>query len=221
MVFAEVESVKFETEIPEAGDIKEILGAIGPDEFLKRLSVEIDSQSQNPPADLLQSSFEQEADDKVPTKSKTKLSMPEAVDEAREILRSEHDELTTNIKLEEVRQKTGMGDYAWEHKIIKPLKRDMDAEWFKLELLSLLQMSDPVERCCQIALLAPKYSMSAGTIKEAMLVMKQRTQTPETERLTFEDLLDSESESSQICPLQLLAQDMSIDSRLQSAKARL
>ena len=125
----------------------------------------------------------------------TKLSMQEAAEQARQILRSERDELTTNIKLEEVRQKTGMGDYAWEHKIIKPLKRDMDAERFKLELLSLLQMSDPVERCRQIALLAPKYSMGAGTIKEAMALMKQRTQAPQTKRLTFEDLLDSESEA--------------------------
>jgi len=182
-------------DIPEAGDIKEILDALGPDEFLKRLSVEIDSQSQNPPADLLQSSSKQESDDNVPTKSKTKLSMREAAEEAREILRSERDELTTNILLEEVRQKTGMGDYAWEHKIIKPLKRDMDGERFKLELLSLLQMSDPVERCRQIALLAPKYSMGTGTIKEAMAAMKQRTLTPETKRLTFEDLLDSESEA--------------------------
>jgi KaiC/GvpD/RAD55 family RecA-like ATPase len=182
-------------DIPEAGDIKEILDALGPDEFLKRLSAEIDLQSQNPPADLLQSSLEQESDDNLPTKPKTKLSMREAAEEAREILRSERDELTTNIKLEEVRQKTGMGDYAWEHKIIKPLKRDMDAERFKLELLSLLQMEDPVERCRQIALLAPKYSMGAGTIKEAMALMKQRTQTPETKRLTFEDLLDSESEA--------------------------
>jgi putative DNA primase/helicase len=115
-------------DIPEKGDIKEILEALGPDEFLKRLSAEIDSQSQNPPADLVQSSSEQESDENVPTKSKTKLSMREAAEEAREILRSERDELTTNIKLEEVRQKTGMGDYAWEHKIIKPLKRDMDAE---------------------------------------------------------------------------------------------
>jgi hypothetical protein len=181
-------------DIPEKGDIKEILDALGPDEFLKRLSAEIDLQSQNPPADL-QNSFEQESDDNLPAKSKTKLSMREAAEEAREILRSERDELTTNIKLEEVRQKTGMGDYAWEHKIIKPLKRDMDAERFKLELLSLLQMSDPVERCRQIALLAPKYSMGTGTIKEAMAAMKQRTQTPETKRLTFEDLLDSESEA--------------------------
>jgi archaellum biogenesis ATPase FlaH len=181
-------------DIPEKGDIKEILDALGPDEFLKRLSAEIDSQSQNPPADL-QNSFEQESDDNLPTKPKTKLSMREAAEEAREILRSERDELTTNIKLEEVRLKTGMGDYAWENKIIKPLKRDMDGERFKLELLSLLQMEDPVERYRQIALLAPKYSMGAGTIEKAMSAMKQRTQTLETKRLTFEDLLDSESEA--------------------------
>jgi hypothetical protein len=182
-------------DIPEKGDIKEILDALGPDEFLNRLSAEIDSQSQNPPADLLQSSSEQESDDNLPTKSKTKLSMREAAEEAREILRLERDELTTNIKLEEVRQKTGMGDYAWEHKIIKPLKRDMDGERFKLELLSLLQMEDPVERCRQIALLAPKYSMGAGTIKEAMAAMKQRTQAPQVEDLTFEEVFDSESEA--------------------------
>jgi RecA-family ATPase len=182
-------------DIPEKGDIKEILDALGPDEFLKRLSAEIDSQSQNPPADLVQSSSEQESDDNLPTKSKTKLSMREAAEEAREILRSERDELTTNILLEEVRQKAGMGDYAWENKIIKPLKRDMDGERFKLELLSLLQMSDPVERYRQIALLAPKYSMGARTIEKAMSAMKQRTQTLETKRLTFEDLLDSESEA--------------------------
>ena len=182
-------------EIPEKGDIKEILDALGPDEFLKRLSAEIDSQSQNPPADLLQSSSEQESDDNLPTKPKTKLSMREAAEEAREILRSERDELTTNILLEEVRLKTGMGDYAWENKIIKPLKRDMNGERFKLELLSLLQMSDPVERYRQIALLAPKYSMGARTIEKAMSAMKQQTQTLETKRLTFEDLLDSESEA--------------------------
>ncbi|MEG5031164.1 AAA family ATPase [Microcoleus sp. AT8-B1] len=125
----------------------------------------------------------------------TKLSMEEAAEQARQILRSERDELTTNIKLEKVRQKAGMGDYAWENKIIKPLKRDMDAERFKLELLALLQMSDPVERCRQIALLAPKYSMGAGTIKEAMAAMKQRTQAPTVQVLTLEELFDSESEA--------------------------
>ncbi|HLO46945.1 MAG TPA: AAA family ATPase [Kamptonema sp.] len=127
--------------------------------------------------------------------SSTQLSMEEAAEQAREILKSESDELTTNIKLEKVRQKAGIGDYSWENKIIKPLKRDMDAERFKLELLALLQMEDPVERCRQIALLAPKYSMGAGTLKEAMAAMKQRTQAPEVSVLTLEELFDSESEA--------------------------
>lgn len=124
-----------------------------------------------------------------------KLSMQEAADKAREILLSGSSELATNIKLEEIRQKAGIGDYAWEQKIIKPLKRDMDGERFKLELLALMQMDDPVEKCRQIALLAPKYSMSAGTIKEAMAAMKQRTQAPKVEVLTLEDLFNSESEA--------------------------
>lgn len=130
-----------------------------------------------------------------PSSAGAQLSMEEAAEQAREILKSESDELTTNIKLEKVRQKAGISDYSWENKIIKPLKRDMDAERFKLELLALLQMEDPVERCRQIALLAPKYSMGAGTLKEAMAAMRQRTQAPQVNVLTLEELFDSESEA--------------------------
>jgi RecA-family ATPase/5S rRNA maturation endonuclease (ribonuclease M5) len=127
--------------------------------------------------------------------TRAKLSMREAAEQARQILRSEQDELTTNIKLDEIRQTAGISEYVWEHKIVKPLKRDMDAERFKVELLGLLQMDDAVERYRQIALLAPKYSMSAGTIKEAMAAMKSRTQTAEVQVLSFDDLLASESEA--------------------------
>ncbi|WP_333071709.1 MULTISPECIES: AAA family ATPase [unclassified Microcoleus] len=124
-----------------------------------------------------------------------KLPLKEAAALAKAILNRQGDELSANIELEAVRERTGMSDYSWEHKIIKPLRRDMDAERFKMELLSLLQMEDAVERCRQIALLAPKYSMGAGTIKEAMAAMKSRTQTPEVKVLTFDDLLASESEA--------------------------
>ena len=165
-------------------------------------SASIDKASPDAVENCIKSWYWQEFGDKDRSKrsnnkpqTSTKLSMQDAAEQARQILRSERDELTTNIKLEEVRQKAGMGDYAWENKIIKPLKRDMDAERFKLELLALLQMEDPVERCRQIALLAPKYSMGAGTIKEAMAAMKQRTQAPTIQVLTLEELLDSESEA--------------------------
>lgn len=124
------------------------------------------------------------------------VSMLEAAaNKAREILRSEQDELTTNIKLEEIRQAAGVSDNFWEYKIIKPLKRGTNGERFKLELLALMQMDDPVERLRQSALLAPKYSMSAGTIKEAVSAMKSRTQTAEVKVLSFDDLLASESEA--------------------------
>ncbi|PSB53726.1 hypothetical protein C7B67_01740, partial [filamentous cyanobacterium Phorm 6] len=127
-------------------------------------------------------------------KHKNKLGMREAAALAREILKGEPNEVSANIKLEEVRQKTSFSEYAWEHKIIKPLKRDMDAERFKLELLGLLQMEDPVERIRQIALLAPKYSMSAGSLKEAMAAMKQRTSASESRLWSLNEVFSLQSE---------------------------
>jgi hypothetical protein len=125
-----------------------------------------------------------------------KMPLEEAVERARAILKNAADEISANIKLEEIRCKLGMSDYSWEHKFIKPLRRDMDAERFKLELLGLLQMEDAVERIRQIALLAPKYSMGASSLKEAMAAMKQRTQTTEIEgSMSLDDLFAESSEA--------------------------
>ena len=127
-------------------------------------------------------------------KSAPKLSLKEAVVKAREILTAESDELTANIKLEEIREACGMSGYDWERKIIKPLKRDLEGERFKLELLGLLRIDDPVERIRQQALMAPKYQMSSSLIEKAMSAMKQRTQTPEVKALDLDELFDLESE---------------------------
>jgi len=126
-------------------------------------------------------------------KSAQKLSLKEAVEKAREILTAESDELTANIKLEEIREACGMSGYDWERKIIKPLKRDLEGDRFKLELLGLLQIDDPVERIRQQALMAPKYQMSSSLIEKAMSAMKQRTQTPESKALDLDELFDLES----------------------------
>jgi hypothetical protein len=128
------------------------------------------------------------------TKSAQKLPLKEAVVKAREILTAESDELTANIKLEEIREACGMSGYDWERKIIKPLKRDLEGDRFKLELLGLLQIDDQVERIRQQALLAPKYQMSSSLIEKAMSAMKQRTQTPEAKALDLDELFDLESE---------------------------
>jgi hypothetical protein len=127
-------------------------------------------------------------------KSAQKLSLKEAVVKAREILTAESDELTANIKLEEIREACGMSGYDWERKIIKPLKRDLEGDRFKLELLGLLQIDDQVERIRQQALMAPKYQMSSSLIEKAMSAMKQRTQTLEAKALDLDELFDLESE---------------------------
>jgi AAA domain len=193
-----IDPVAIYPDIPDKGDIKEVLDNMDADEFIRRLEEEIHRQAAASARAIELEAIEEEPSDKSPTDNSTfsKFSMlKEIAEQAREILRSKQDELTTNIKLEELRQAAGMGDYAWEHKIIKPLKRDMDTERFKLELLSLLQMEDPVERCLKISQIAPQYSMGAGQVKEAMAAMKQRTQAPQVEILTLDDLFASESEA--------------------------
>jgi hypothetical protein len=190
-----IDPVAIYPDIPDKGDIKEVLDNMDADEFIRRLEEEIHRQAAASARAIELEAIEEEPSDKSPTDNSTfsKFSMlKEIAEQAREILRSKQDELTTNIKLEELRQAAGMGDYAWEHKIIKPLKRDMDTERFKLELLSLLQMEDPVERCLKISQIAPQYSMGAGQVKEAMAAMKQRTQAPQVEILTLDDLFASE-----------------------------
>lgn len=123
-----------------------------------------------------------------------KLPLVTAAKLAEDILKSDADELTANLKLEEVRQSCGMNAWDWERKVIKPLKRNLEGDRFKLELLGLLQIDDPVERIRQQALLAPKYQMSSATLNQALGLIKQRTSTPEVTALDLGSFFDLESE---------------------------
>ncbi|MEG4306861.1 AAA family ATPase, partial [Microcoleus sp. D3_18a_C4] len=127
----------------------------------------------------------------------TKLSMLEAANQAREILRSERDELTTNIKLEEVRHSAGMGEYAWEHKIIRPIKKDLDLQRYKSELLYIMAIADPVERDWRIAQIAPKYQLQRAVIERNIVQMKERTTTPESQLWSLSEVFNLQSEGLQ------------------------
>ncbi len=123
------------------------------------------------------------------------LTIEQAVQQARIILRETDNEIAANVRLESLRRACGMGDYSWSNNIIRPLKREMEGDRFKLELLALLQMEDAIERERLIAQLAPKYSMSAGRIEKALGLMRQRAQTPETKVLDLDELFDLEIEA--------------------------
>ncbi len=122
-----------------------------------------------------------------------KLSLRDASEKAREILKAQQDELESNLKLEEIRAACGMGSGDWEQKIIKPLKRELEADRFKLDLIYVLAIDDQVERIRQQALLAPRYQMSAAMLAQAIAAMKQRTFTPEVKVYDLDELFDLES----------------------------
>lgn len=123
----------------------------------------------------------------------SKLSLEDAAERAKHILEAKHPELTENIELEKIRATCGMGSYDWERKIIKPLKRELNAERFRFDLLNLLAIDDEIERIHQQAELAPKYQMSAATIDQALFLLKQRTTTPETQCFDLDQFFDLES----------------------------
>lgn len=128
--------------------------------------------------------------------AQNKLSIGQAAEQAREILKSDDDELTINLKLEKVRETCEMSSYYWEQIIIKPLKRDLglDEHRFNLELLGLLQIDDPIEQIRQKALLAPRYQMSSSSLEKALGLMKERTFTHETKVYDIEELLNLETQ---------------------------
>jgi hypothetical protein len=167
-------------------------------------SASIDKASPDAVENCIKSWYWQEFGDKERGKrsnhkpqTSTKLSMPEAAEQARQILRSERDELTTNIKLEEVRQKAGMGDYAWDHKIIRPLKKDLDLQRYKSELLYIMAIADPVERDWRIAQIAPKYQLQRAVIERNIVQMKERTTTPESQLWSLSEVFNLQSEGLQ------------------------
>ena len=167
-------------------------------------SASIDKASPDAVENCIKSWYWQEFGDKDRSKrsnnkpqTSTKLSMQEAAEQARQILRSEPDELTTNIKLEEVRHSAGMGDYAWEHKIIRPIKKDLDLQRYKSELLYIMAIADPVERDWRIAQIAPKYQLQRAVIERNIVQMKERTTTPESQLWSLSEVFNLQSEGLQ------------------------
>lgn len=122
------------------------------------------------------------------------LTLEAAVEEARKVLQAKHSELTENIELEKIRQTSTMSSYDWERKIIKPLKKELDGDRFRLDLLNLLAIDDEVERIRQQAMLAPKYQMSTSTLDKALQLIKQRTTTPKPQWFDLDTFFDQESQ---------------------------
>jgi len=122
------------------------------------------------------------------------LTLEAAVEQARKVLQAKQSELAENIELEKIRSSCSMSSYDWERKVIKPLKRELDSDRFRLDLLNLLEIDDEVERIRQQATLAPKYQMSTSTLDKALQLIKTRTTTPKPQWFDLDSFLNLEAE---------------------------
>jgi hypothetical protein len=87
-----------------------------------------------------------------------------------------------------------MNSYDWEHKIIRPIKKDLDLERYKSELLYIMAIADPVERDWRIAQIAPKYHLQRAVIERNIVQMKERTTTPESRLWSLSEVFNLQSE---------------------------
>jgi len=184
-----VDPVAIYPEIPDKGDIKEILDNMDADEFIRRLEAEIHRQA-------AESARATELDDLEhdDTPDIKKISLKEAAALAQEILKANSSELAANLELEELRAIIGMNSYDWEHKIIRPIKKDLDLERYKSELLYIMAIADPVERDWRIAQIAPKYHLQRAVIERNIVQMKERTTTPESRLWSLSEVFNFQSE---------------------------
>ena len=179
-------------DIPDKGDIKEILDNMDADEFIRRLEEEIHRQAAESARVIELEDIEE--DD---TPDIKKISLKEAAALAQEILTRNSTELAANLELEELRALIGMNSYDWEHKIIRPIKKGLDLQRYKSELLYIMAIADPVERDWRIAQIAPKYQMQRAVIERNIVQMKERTTTPESRLWSLSEVFSLQSEGLQ------------------------
>ena len=187
-----IDPVAIYPDIPDKGDIKEILDNMDADEFIRRLEEEIHRQAADSARAIELDDIE---DDDTPDIKK--ISLKEAAALAQEILKANSSELAANLELEELRAIIGMNSYDWEHKIIRPIKKDLDLQRYKSELLYIMAIADPVERDWRIAQIAPKYHLQRAVIERNIVQMKERTTAPESRLWSLSEVFSLQSEGLQ------------------------
>ena len=124
----------------------------------------------------------------------SQLTIEQAVEEARSLLKQGMDEISQNIALESLRLRCGAGSGFWNNDIIKPLKRETHKDRFRLELKRIKKIDDRVEREYELSKIAPQFQMSIATLKQALNYLDIDEKTPKAFSMSLDELLDMESE---------------------------
>lgn len=122
------------------------------------------------------------------------LSLEDAAEEARAILKQGSDEISQNIALERLRHRCGVNVRVWNNDIIKPLQRETQPDRLKLELKRIKSIEDQIEQKRELSAIAPQFNMSFGALKQTLNRLEVEEQTPKAVSMSLDELLNMESE---------------------------
>ncbi|WP_342597679.1 AAA family ATPase [Cyanobacterium aponinum UTEX 3222] len=121
------------------------------------------------------------------SKEKITLSKWEAVEKAREVLLGDHDEIKTNILLEDIRKSTDISEYSWDNKYIKPLKREIKQQKLRLEIAVYCQETDVYEKIQLKQKICSNYSLNNFDFQILVDYTEQQQTTPQKTQFSFRE----------------------------------
>jgi hypothetical protein len=132
----------------------------------------------------------------------SQLSIGEAIAKAEEILGTETDSLIQKVKLEELRQQTGINSYEWNveyvnlirNKLERQLAQDSRKEQRRQALLAIACEKDPDEREDLIVALCRKSGWGRKYVESRIESLKAEEIKPKAKRMTFKEFMEAESE---------------------------
>jgi hypothetical protein len=124
---------------------------------------------------------------------------------SEEILATEPDSLLQKIKLEELRQQTGINSYEWNaeyinlirSKLERQLAQDSRREQRRQALLAIAIEKDPDERQDLIVALSHRSKWSHKYIEARVESLKAEEIKPKAKRMSFKEFMEAESEPIQ------------------------
>lgn len=130
------------------------------------------------------------------------LTIRDAISKAEEILETETDSLAQKIKLEELRQQTGINSYEWNveyinlirSKLERQLAQDSRKEQRRQALLAIACEKDPDEREDLIVALCRKSGWRRQYVESRVDSLKAEEIKPKAQRMTFKEFMEAESE---------------------------
>lgn len=118
-----------------------------------------------------------------------------AIAEVKRILLDETlDDVQKEVRISQIKKEYKVDNDLW-YRLTKSTRQEVEKFRLDLELKALLINNDPLEQLMNLSSIAQKYRIQISVLKEALKLMKVKTQTPEFEVESLDSLFNSGSQA--------------------------